>query len=295
MSAPLSDLLPAERQGEPLPPELAGIRESIVGAIASGVWRTDPPAVETEIAGVRTLRFGSGADAWCTVLHFHGGGFRIGCPDSVGGYAAELARSCGVEVICPAYRLAPENPFPAGLADAARVLEAIRAESARPIVLSGDSAGGGLAASLAVLCVARSIPIAGLVLHSPWLDLTVSSPSYALNAASDPLFSYAAATEASRLYLQGHDPRDPHVSPLLASLTGFPPTLVTVGTGEVLLADSLSFHGVLKKAGVAAVLGEIPGMDHVAVTRDLSLPGAAQALQMTQAFMTSLREPPAST
>ena len=220
----------------------------------------------------------------------------MGCPESIGPYAAELARCCDVEVICPAYRLAPVYPFPAGLTDAARLLDALLGEGDdMPLVLSGDSAGGGLAASLAAICADTGMRIDGLVLHSPWLDLTVTSPSYDANAATDPLFSFASASEASELYLQGHDPRDPLASPLFAEVSGFPATLITVGTGEVLLEDSRGFHARLQEHRVPARLVEIGGMDHVAVTRDLSLPGSAEVFQLTASFMTEIQVQQAST
>ncbi len=288
MTGWLGGKLPPLRSGRAAPAQLSAIREGLSGAIASGMWRTDPPGREDTIGGVRVLHFAPPGTARATVLHFHGGGYRMGCPESMGPYAADLARRCEVEVICPAYRLAPEDPFPAGLTDGARVIEALCATEGPPLVLSGDSAGGGLAASLAPICVEQGVPLAGLVLHSPWLDLTVSSSSYDANGETDPLFSRASASDASALYLQGHDPRDPLASPLFAELSGFPPTLLTVGTGEVLLDDSVNFHARLEEAGIPASLVRIEGMEHVAVTRDRALTGAAEAFQATVEFTTGL-------
>lgn len=285
----LADHLPPERSGHPPSPQLAAMYEGTASAIAAGTWRTDPPPVEKSIGGVRVLCFAPPGQPRARVLHFHGGGFRMGCPESIGPYASRLAQRCGVEVLCPAYRLAPVHPFPAGLTDAARLADVVRqAEDHLPVVLSGDSAGGGLAASLAALCTTAGVGFNGLVLHSPWLDLTLTSPSYDENAGSDPLFSLASASEASRLYLQGHDPHDPLVSPLFAEVSGFPATLVTVGTGEVLLEDSRRFHARLEENGVSSRLVEIDGMDHVAVTRDFSLPGSEEAFQATVTFMAGI-------
>lgn len=294
MTGRLTAGLPPERPGTPAAAELAAIRQGMAVAAAARNWRTARPAVADVIGGVRVLRFRPSGTPWASAVHFHGGGFRMGCPEASGPYAAELAARCGVEVICPAYRLAPESPFPAGLVDAARVVEGLGAPERAPIILSGDSAGGGLAAGVAGLCAAQGMSIAGLVLHSPWLDLTVTSDSYAANGASDPLFSRTAAEAAGELYLQGHDPRDRRASPLFASLAGLPPTLITVGSGEVLLGDASAFHAGLANAGVTADLRVIAGMDHVAVMRGLSLPGAAAALAATTAFIDGLRAWPAT-
>jgi acetyl esterase/lipase len=222
------------------------------------------------------------------VLHLHGGGFRMGAPEMVGAFAGALAASCGVEVVAPAYRLAPEHPFPAGLADARSVLAAVRRQGAGRIILSGDSAGGGLAASLAALAPALGVRPAGLILLSPWLDLTVTSDSYRDNGEVDKLFSKAAAQEAAALYLQGVSPRHPLASPLHGPLADFPETLIDVSEHEVLFDDSRRFAAALRAAGVQASLRSTPDMEHVAVTRDLRLHGAAEAFAAIQRFIRGL-------
>lgn len=280
--------LPQERGGRPAPPEVAARREAMAQALASGAWATAPPPTTEPVAGVRVLRFAPPAAKRGTVLHLHGGGFRLGCPEMVGAFAAALAARCGVEVVCPAYRLAPEHPFPAGLVDALAVYRALVQAGEGPVIVSGDSAGGGLAASLAALSV--ETPPRGVVLLSAWLDLTVASPTYRTNATADPLFSYESASLAAELYLQGHAPTDPLASPLFAQLDGYPPTLISVGSGEVLAGDARRFHQALLAAGVAAQLCEIVGMDHVAVTRGLSLPGAAETFEAVAVFVDGLTQ-----
>lgn len=280
-----------EVRGRAASPELAALRQHMVEAAADGCWRTTPPAEELTLGGVRVLRFAAGRPAGLTVVHFHGGGYRMGLPEAAGPYARSLAERCHVDVYCPAYRLAPEHPFPAGLNGAWAVATAVRQQASARLVLSGDSAGGGLAASLTAILVARGSPPAGLVLHSPWLDLTVSSETYHGNADRDPLFSHASACDAAELYLQGRAADDPLASPLFADAEGFPPTLITVGKGEVLLGDARRMHGHLQAGGGSVRLVEIEGMDHVAVTRGLDLPGAASAFAATEAFLAALARP----
>lgn len=271
--------LPPERPGHAAPEAIAATRAAMAKALAAGHWATDPAPAETWIGGVRVLRFSAPGAQRGTVLHFHGGGYRQGCPEMAGPYAAALAARCGVEVLSAAYRLAPEHPFPAGVNDGLTVIGAL--QIAGPLFLSGDSAGGGLAAALAVLAVERGYALAGLILHSPWLDLTVSAPSYASNGASDPLFSRESAAQAAMLYLHGQDARHPLASPLFAPVEGLPPVLLSVGEGEVLLDDAAAFAARLHAVDYVP----IAGMDHTAVVRGLGLPGAAETFERTAAFI----------
>ena len=221
-----------------------------------------------------------------TVLHWHGGGFRLGKPEYVAAYAQALATACGVTVICPQYRLAPDHPFPAALNDVAAALAGVLAQNTgAPLILSGDSAGGALAAGAAVLCGEQAIALAGLVLLSAWLDLSVTNPCYGANAATDPLFSADSAQEAAEQYLQGHDPRDPRASPLFANPQHFPPSFLSVGTGEVLAGDTLALHARLTAAGRPVRISQIDGMEHVAVTRGAGLVGAEQTFAQVVAFV----------
>jgi epsilon-lactone hydrolase len=280
--------LPGERAGHPPPIELAHRRRMMAAAVESGAWRTRRLAQRESLEGVPVLRHLPAHGRRGIVLHMHGGGFRIGCPEMVAPFATALAEQCEVEVICPTYRLAPEHPFPAAILDTYRVLNALHATSREPIFVSGDSAGGGLAAALTCLCVSQGIPIHGLVLLSPWLDLTLTSSTFDTNAATDPMFSRAAALEAASLYLQGHSPEDPTASPLFADVTGFPPTLISISEAEVLADDGRHFAAALCRAGVRARLVPVAGMEHTAVTRDLTLPGAPATFQAIAAFIDSL-------
>ena len=277
--------LPPERQGIAAPAELAAKRAGIIAAVASGMWRTDPAPDELTIAGVRVLRFSPPGDAQGTVLHIHGGAFRIGCPEVIAPFAAALAIRCGMTVICPAYRLAPEHPFPAGLGDAYSVWAEVAASGGDRMILSGDSAGGSLAAAITALAAADKTPPAGLALLSPWLDLTAMSTSFHTNGPSDLLFSEAAAREAANLYLQGISPLEPLASPLFGRVDGFPPTFINVGAGEVLADDARNFRDRLHAAGVPIRLDMVEGMEHVAVTRDQRLTGASHAFEALAAFV----------
>lgn len=284
-------LLPLERRGHVAPQDLVERRAQLAASVIAGQWRTEPMPQDTFVGGaggpvggralVRALRFRPRGRVRGRVLHFHGGAFRMGCPDVEGPFAAALAAACEVEVVVPAYRLAPEHPFPSGLADAMTALLTLTREGGvgnhrLPLILSGSSAGGGLAASLAVMAAQEQIPVDGLALLSPFLDLTLQGQSHYYNAPTDPLFSRESAANAAELYLQGSDPTHPLASPLYAPLYGLPPTLVSVGSGEVLADDARRFCQQLQAYGVPVALSEVPGMEHVAVVRSPHLPGSAE-------------------
>lgn len=280
--------LPPERPGRLADADLAARRGQMQAAVVAGAWQTSKPPIETTLAGRRCLRFAPDGPPRGFMLQLHGGGFRIGRPEFESLFAEALVERCSIEVVVPQYRLAPEHPFPAGLIDARETFEALRAAiGPAPLIVGGDSAGGGLAASLGLMMGAQ---IAGLVMLSPWLDLQVTAPSYTENAARDPLFSAESASLAAELYLQGLDPAHPLASPLLAEIGVYPPCLISVGAGEVLRDDALRFHARLLAAGAASRLSIVDGMEHVAVVRGLKLPGAAETFEEVASFVEELLE-----
>lgn len=309
MSAPRGTspiLLPLERRGHTAPSDLVERRAQLATGVTAGQWRTEPMPHDTFVGGaggpiggralVRALRYRPPGRIRGRVLHFHGGAFRLGCPDMEGPFAAALAARCDVEVVLPAYRLAPEHPFPSGLADALTALLTMAREGGVgnhrvPLILSGSSAGAGLAAALAVLAAQEHIPVDGLVLLSPFLDLTLQGQSYYYNAPIDALFSLESAANAAELYLQGSDPTHPLASPLYAPLYGLPPTLISVGSGEVLADDARRFCQQLQGYGVPAALSEVPGMEHVAVVRSPLLPGSAETFAAIASMVDNLTRP----
>jgi acetyl esterase/lipase len=100
-------------------------------------------------------------------------------------------------------------------------------------------------------------------LISPWVDLTQTAGTFASRADTDIMFSKASGDEASTLYLQGHDPRDPLASAQFADVTGFPPTQIFAGGMETLLDDSLELAARLARAGSAVELTVAPDQQHV--------------------------------
>jgi monoterpene epsilon-lactone hydrolase len=286
------------RPGYPAPDSLVTTRAAVethFRAQASDEPSGDRHRGESaEIAGVSCIDVGApgSADAetpgsaGTTILYLYGGGFRMGSALGSQPFAVRLAGATGMRVVVPNYPLAPEHPYPAALTAILGVYEALLPAPGAPLVVVGDSAGGGLAASLTLAALRFGLRLpAAVALLSPWLDLTLTSPTFRSRAAADELFSHAAAAEAARMYLQGVPGTDEFVSPVHAGLTGFPPTSIQVGTDEVLLGDSLAFASALALANCEVSLRVVPWMQHIWPARQPELPESRGALAALAGFV----------
>lgn len=200
------------------------------------------------------------------LVHCHGGGYSTGSRIYARTLTTKLAESTSMDVICFDYRLAPEYPYPAATEDAMRVWNHLMLQgyAARDIILTGDSAGGNLALSLTLRLKAegRLLP-RGLVLMSPWTDLTSSGPSFTTKAKVDPVLNRPYIDRMVAAYAPGRELTDPYISPLFGSFEGFPPTYIQAGENEILLSDSQRLQQTLADAGVLVRLDVYPGMWHV--------------------------------
>ena len=205
------------------------------------------------------------------ILYLHGGGYTCGSLEYAKGFAATLASQCGVRVFCAAYRLAPENPYPAAVDDA---LEAYRyllkkGYAPRQILLCGESAGGGLIYALCLRLRQEGLELpCGLIGISPWVDLTGSGQSYETNRDNDPSLTQELLEFYAKCYTT--DPADPLCSPLFGDLTGFPPSLLFAGGDEILLDDARALHEKLVQSGCRSTLHIAPERWHAYVLYCLS-------------------------
>jgi acetyl esterase/lipase len=198
------------------------------------------------------------------VLYLHGGGYTIGSPRTHRALTSHLAAAARCQVLVPDYRLAPEHPYPAALQDALSAHRALleRFEPGQ-IAIAGDSAGGGLALCTALALRDAGLPMPGaLVLISPWTDLSLSGETIDGLDAIDPMLGRAWLQRAGDAYRGDLPATDPRVSPLNASLDGLPPTLVQVGSDEILLSDSRRFMEKARACGLDVQLEVEPGCWH---------------------------------
>jgi salicylate hydroxylase len=224
-------------------------------------------AVEDELGDVKAWRVAAkDAPRGNVVLHFHGGGYLIGSAKGSLEYAGRLAAAVNGVCYTAEYRLAPEHPYPAAIDDAICAYRALLARGipASSILVSGESAGGGLAVALVLALRTAGDPLPGAILAvAPFSDLTVSGPSVRAFNGDDPAASRDLLKFMGASYFQGHEPTDPLVSPLYGDLTGLPPLFVTASQGEVLLSDTTRLAERAEKAGVDVTLRLVEDSVHV--------------------------------
>ena len=193
-------------------------------------------------------------EARSVVLDLHGGALILCggelCRIMGMGSAARLQR----RVWSVDYRMAPDHPYPAALDDCIAAYRALlREHDPAEIIVSGGSAGGNLAAALMLRARDEGLPMpAGLILGTPEIDLTESGDSFHTNLGVDP--SLRSLMPVNLLYADGHNLAHPYLSPLFGDLAGFPPTLLTTGTRDLYLSNTVRMHRKLRSAGVMAEL-----------------------------------------
>ena len=200
------------------------------------------------------------------ILYCHGGGYTTGSFRYARSITNKLASSTSMDVLSFDYRLAPEAPFPAALEDAMEVWDYLmyHGYGARDIIIAGDSAGGNLALILTLkLKEQKRILPRGLVLLSPWTDLSQKGKSYFEKKEADPILTEEYLDQAIASYAPDMDLENPFLSPAYGDFAGFPPVYIQVGTNEILLSDSLKLQKQLLKCYVPVRLERFKGMWHV--------------------------------
>ncbi|MCB9959828.1 MAG: EF-P lysine aminoacylase GenX [Rhodospirillaceae bacterium] len=196
-------------------------------------------------------------------LYFFGGGYVIGGLDEGSIEAERIAQACGCHVVMPAYRLAPENPFPAAIEDAWAAFRWLVGHAAgAPLAVAGHSAGGGLAAATLRRAADAGIPVAAGYLVCPWLEMTEQRQSHRFYGSGFGL-DVAGLAWCREKYVTPADYGHPWVSPVRhAPPDGHAPTVVLVGGCDVLRDEAVAYADRLRRAGIFADLVEAPGMPH---------------------------------
>jgi len=253
--------------GNALPaPKGARFAPDTVGAIA-GEW------AKSDLNGAGTL------------LYLHGGGYFACSPQThrsiTGAYAVR-----GFNVFAPAYRLAPETPFPGAVDDALATYRALleRVPAGR-LAISGDSAGGGLALATMLAAKDAGLPMpACALLFSPWTDLAGTGASVVTNARRESMLYAPKLNAAASIYLNGAASEHPLASPYYGDLKGLPPLLIQVGSPEILLDDSTRLAARAQAAGVVVDLSIWDNVPHAWQVSQMFLPEARLAMDRAVTF-----------
>ena len=227
-----------------------------------------------------------GADSRPTVIHFHGGGYCVGSAQTARAWAAHLSARAGCRVVLPEYRLAPEHPHPAAVEDARAVMAAL---SGQPAVLSGDSAGGGLALALALrMRDEGQDPPAGCVLLSPWLDLGRDRRADPGLVRRDILLSPDWLDACARAYADPSAWAGYPVSPLRAEHSGLPPLLIQAAADDLLAPDAEALAASASAGGVEVTYTRWPRMWHDFALQPGLLAAADSAVAQAAWFVTTV-------
>lgn len=233
----------------------------------------------------RCARADADDDPW--IVYLHAGGFRLCTAASYRSHGSFLASACEANVLLVDYRLAPEHPFPAALDDALSAYRWLLNQGVSPsrVVVAGDSAGGGLTASLLLASKSEGLALpAGAVCLSPWVDLTNTASSYDSNSA-DAIFTRPIANEARDQYLQGSDPTNPLASPVYGEWDGMCPMLIINSNSEGLADDGELLSRAVRDAGVDVDHVVVDGMHHGWQTDYPAYPEAVEAVNHMAAFV----------
>jgi monoterpene epsilon-lactone hydrolase len=227
------------------------------------------------------------------LVHLHGGGFVLYPGEAGAGEAMLMAGYGRSRSISVDYRMAPDFPFPAALADAATVWRSLtREHDPQQMGIYGSSAGGGLTLALLLQARAEGLPLpAAVAPGTPWADLTGAGDSLQANAYVDNVLvaNTGWARAAASLYAGGHDLREPLVSPVFGNFSDFPPAILTSGTRDLFLSHTVRTHRKFRQAGIEAVLQVFEGQSH-AQFLDPFVPETEEAFgEIARFFATHLR------
>jgi len=227
---------------------------------------------ESEIAGVPVVGVlpSELASTEKIAVYTHGGAYVLNSAKAVIESAMFFAAETGLRVIAVDYTLAPHSKWRETTEQVIRVFEALEGQgfAADDIVLYGDSAGGGLAASVTLMMRDRGMAMpAALVLWSPWADISETGDTYATLRDAEPFFTYEQVLGPAALaYADAVDHKNPYVSPVYGDFEpGFPPTLIQGGTKEIFLSNFVRIYQAIDQAGQIAKLDIYEGMPHVFV------------------------------
>ena len=222
------------------------------------------------------------------LLHVHGGCYVLNPGEAGLPEALFMAGFGHAKVISVDYRMPPEAYFPAALDDGMTVYKALlKTTAAKNIAIFGSSAGGALTLEMILKAKQDGLALPGAIAPgTPMSDVTKVGDTFVTNAMLDNvLVSPDGFCDAgTKVYAAGHDFKDPLLSPVYGDMNGFPPTILTSGTRDLLLSNTVRVHRKLRQAGVEAALQVFEGQSHAQYYRDDTSPEAKEAFEEIAGF-----------
>ena len=224
------------------------------------------------------------------ILYAHGGGYTCGGLGYARILAAKLAVATGFSVVSFEYRLAPEHKYPAPLEDGMKIWNYLMDKGYSPdkVLLAGDSAGGNLVLCMTMKLIREELlSPKGLILFSPWTDMTATAKSYEKYKEKDPILTKEYIEGVRDAFIgEDADYADSKYSPLYGDFTSFPPTLIMVGRNELLLDDSVQLQKKIKNAGGEAIIDIEKDGWHV--YQQMPLPIATRAMKRVADYVSNI-------
>lgn len=222
------------------------------------------------------------------LIHVHGGCYVLFPGESGTTEAIMMAGFGHYKVISVDYRMPPEAYFPAALDDAVNVYKAVLKNTpSKNVAFFGTSAGGALTLEMVLSARAQGLPVPGAIAPgTPMSDVTKTGDSFYTNEKVDNiLVSRDGFCDAGTLiYAKGHDLKDPLLSPVYGDMHGFPPAILTTGTRDLLLSNTVRVHRELRRAGVPADLVVFEGQSHAQYQFDDRVPETKEAFDEIASF-----------
>jgi acetyl esterase/lipase len=222
------------------------------------------------------------------LIHMHGGCYVLSGGEAATTEAIYMAGFGHFKVLSVDYRRPPDAPYPAALDDGMTVWKAaLKMADPKNMAIFGTSAGGALTLAMVLRAKQEALPLpAAIAPGTPMSDLTGTGDSFSTNFMVDNVLvgSDGRCDAMAKLYANGHDLRDPMLSPVYGDMHGFPPTILTTGTRDLLLSNTVRVHRKLRQAGVEAELQVYEGQSHAQYMRDANAPETREAFEEIAKF-----------
>ncbi len=303
----------------PVPNTVSPEMQTMIGAAPAGNWNTAPTTTEEwktlsapsagrnlpalrDRLGVKTEAITvNGVNAFMVtpqvippenrnrlLVHMHGGCYVLQGGEAATSEAIYMAGFGHFRVLSVDYRRPPDAPYPAALDDGITAWKwALKSTDAKNMAIFGTSAGGALTLSMVLRAKQEGLALpAAIAPGTPMSDLTGTGDSFATNYMVDNVLvgSDGRCDKMAQLYANGHDLKDPLLSPVYGDMHGFPPTILTTGTRDLLLSNTVRVHRKLRQAGVVAELHVYEGQSHAQYMRDPNAPETKEAFEEIAAF-----------